>query len=510
MLELTPSQKSAITSDEGVFVLAGAGSGKTFIITQYVKRLLNQSRKGWIIVLTFSNKAAQELKTRIQNHEKYLFIGTIHSFYYEFLPNKKEILSDLEEKIYYEHSVQNYIKKNSYLLTRKYYYEELLRSYLKNRFKVYSSQSYHQETEDLLKDFHDFYLQEKKDKLSFDELEYLAGEYSWDLPVEKFIVDEFQDTSLKQLEIFIKIVSDPKKFFFVGDFKQSIYGFRGGGVREHPLFQSLKTIYLEENFRSDEKIVQYANNIFPHEPQKVIHFYDGFVKEEGDLEEFLILKGTKAILFRTLKNIHLVKDKIKNISYEEQKRYYLAHDPYILLYEEILLFQKYQDESLFLKRLNYYQEYFQIEFNLPLKYQELSSQELYNDLVHRISLLSPLSDQFNEILPYLNLSNIGYIKEQYATFPVGEAELNLMTIHGSKGLEFDYVFLYDILKPFRKAPLNYYLGQGAFRYYDEEGIFQKTQAFLEEEKRRQNKEEDQRLFYVAMTRAKKGLFLNPF
>lgn len=498
MKELTFSQEQAVQSTVGTFVVAGAGSGKTTVIQEFVSRLRTQDL---VVVLTFSQKAAQELKKRIGEKQN-CYIGTIHSFLYQYSP-EKELMSEIEQEFHYEQTITSYISLHTSLQMKEFYYRELFYSFLKSRKKrVFSHHFIDQE----LKNFYHFYLSKKdSSKITFDELEELSLKKDWKLPIYKLIVDEFQDVSALQLELFKKIIHfDKNKCFFVGDFKQSIYGFRGGGSRQDSFLESLKTISLQENFRSDQSLVKFSSNIFK-EDQQSMSSHEGIVAPSIFLEDFLGLKGSKAILCRTLKKIEEVKKGIHQPA-SLQKRFYIKNDPYFILYKELFYLDKTKNLEGFLSKMEYFQEYFQGQILLPDNFWNILLYERYIRIVENFHYYSPIWKELRSILPQIEKYFPNLDDFFVTTVDEQSEDLHIMTIHGSKGLEFDHVLLYDFDKK-RKQPLPYYLESGAYKYYLD-GVLVKTDAYISLEKKIEEKNEELELYYVAVTRAKHSLFLN--
>ena len=298
MLEnLNEMQKIAVEKKEGpLLVLAGAGSGKTKVLTTKVAHLVESGINPYnILAITFTNKAAKEMKTRIidilgkQAHD--IQISTFHSFglllirenYSKIGIDKnftildsddsltviKKILKDmnLDPKAYNPRAIRNKISsaKNELITPKEYEkfanneYEEIILEV----FKKYEKKT--KENNSL--DFDDLLLLPIK---MFKENPEILKEYQ-----ERFkyiLIDEYQDTNEAQY-ILIKMLSAKyKNICVVGDIDQSIYGFRGANYRNILNFEkdypNTETIKLEENYRSTSTILNAANDVIKNNKKR--------------------------------------------------------------------------------------------------------------------------------------------------------------------------------------------------------------------------------------------------
>lgn len=304
---LNPKQSLAVRSTEGVIrLVAGAGTGKTKTLTHryaYICKNKNVSYKD-ILSVTFTNKAANEMKSRIINllnediDEKELSICTFHSFgvqilrrYINCIPGYKSgfIIMDTDDqnalikKIITEFKLnvkpavaRNYISKKKNSL--KYIEDIEMVSNSKNAAKVISQLTNQQEIVYMcylyqtitmnMVDFDDLIaLSVKVLKTNQNALSYYQSRY-------KYVqVDEFQDTNYLQYELIKLIVEKHKNLFIVGDPDQSIYGFRGAEIsimnNMHKDYPGLQTIIMDINYRSTKEIIDFSNASISKNEQRI-------------------------------------------------------------------------------------------------------------------------------------------------------------------------------------------------------------------------------------------------
>lgn len=287
---LNERQKEAVLTTEGpVMVLAGAGSGKTRVLTNRVCNLISnygidpQS----ILAVTFTNKAAQEMKTRISRLLKRntfdMWIHTFHSFCVRILRkhifNLKQhtsnfLILDTDDSIKIIKEVLKE-KKLDTAIKPSTFQKEI--SKYKN-FKDYVSimnhfdlvyKSYEQKLNDNNSlDFDDLLLKTKELFLKFPEiLEHYQDKFSY------ILVDEFQDTNYIQFELITMLARKNRNIFVVGDQDQSIYSFRGAVVENIDkfllIYPDTKQILLEENYRSNKQILEIANNVIKNNKRRI-------------------------------------------------------------------------------------------------------------------------------------------------------------------------------------------------------------------------------------------------
>lgn len=306
--ELNSVQRQAVETTEGpVMVIAGPGSGKTRVLTYRIAHLLNLGIAPWnVLALTFTNKAAKEMKERIESKvgsDAYkVWMGTFHSIFARILrveahrigyPNDftiydaddtksliREILKsmNLDPKIYNPATIRARISKaKSNLITPKAYAanEELLLYDRMQRMPMIH-EIYQKYYDRCIRagamDFDDLLLQ--MFRLLYSNPDNIREKYQ---KLFRYVmVDEFQDTNHLQYEIvklFINYEGSPNNICIVGDDAQSIYSFRGATIENILQFQNdypnVKTFKLEQNYRSTNYIVQAANKLILNNTKQI-------------------------------------------------------------------------------------------------------------------------------------------------------------------------------------------------------------------------------------------------
>ncbi len=294
---LSKSQYDAVVQTEGpALVIAGAGSGKTRVLTYRIAHLLKQgARPSSILALTFTNKAAREMKERIatvvgEKVARYLWMGTFHSIFARILRTEHEVIGypanftiydsadtksliktilksfQLDDKIYKPGVVAARISmaKNNLITPNAYMQNAEIRGIDKNMrmpaiaevYKEYAKRSFLCGA----MDFDDLLL---KTNLLFRDHEEILANYQ-----QRFgylLVDEYQDTNFAQYLIIKKLATVHRNICVVGDDAQSIYSFRGARIENILNFQkdypNYKIFKLEQNYRSTKTIVNAANSI---------------------------------------------------------------------------------------------------------------------------------------------------------------------------------------------------------------------------------------------------------
>ncbi len=293
---LNPQQREAVEQIQGpVMIVAGAGSGKTRVITYRVAHLLHKGVDAFnILVLTFTNKAAKEMRERIikvvGDEAKNLWMGTFHSVFAKILrveankigyPNNftiydtddsksliKAILKEmsLDDKLYNPNYVYGRISmcKNNLISVTEYQQNEQIqaddfssgRGQMGKIYETYASRCFKAGA----MDFDDLLF--KTNVLLKDHPDVL---YKYQNKFKYLMVDEYQDTNFSQYLIVKKLASINYNLCVVGDDAQSIYGFRGANIQNILNFQKdypeVKVYKLEQNYRSTQNIVNVANSI---------------------------------------------------------------------------------------------------------------------------------------------------------------------------------------------------------------------------------------------------------
>ncbi|MCB0401860.1 MAG: UvrD-helicase domain-containing protein [Flavobacteriales bacterium] len=303
--ELNESQRKAVEATEGpVMVIAGAGSGKTRVLTYRIAHLINKGVDPFnILALTFTNKAAQEMKDRIGkivgfSEARNLWMGTFHSVFAKILRSEAEkigypsnftiydtqdsknliktILNELglDDKVYKPGLVLNRISaaKNNLLSPGAY----------TNNTNIQSEDR--QSAKPRIGEVYQIYDQRcfKSGAMDFDDLLFKTNILLRDFPevlhkyqhrFQYILVDEYQDTNFSQYIIVKKLAAAFENICVVGDDAQSIYAFRGANIQNILNFQSdypdVQVYKLEQNYRSTKNIVHAANSIIEQNKDQI-------------------------------------------------------------------------------------------------------------------------------------------------------------------------------------------------------------------------------------------------
>lgn len=302
---LNKSQQEAVVQTEGpALIIAGAGSGKTRVLTYRIAHLLKQgARPSTILALTFTNKAAREMKERIaeivgENTARYLWMGTFHSIFARMLRTEHEVIKypsnftiydsadsksliktiiksfQLDDKTYKPGVVAARISmaKNNLITPMAYSQNSEVRLADKNMRMPAIAEIYKEYVKRCFlsgaMDFDDLLL--KTNLLFRDHLEILE---KYQQKFDYVLVDEYQDTNYAQYLIIKKLSAHHKNICVVGDDAQSIYSFRGARIENILNFQTdypdHKIFKLEQNYRSTQKIVNAANSIIAKNKRQI-------------------------------------------------------------------------------------------------------------------------------------------------------------------------------------------------------------------------------------------------
>ncbi|MBR99718.1 MAG: ATP-dependent DNA helicase [Flavobacteriaceae bacterium] len=303
--ELNESQLAPVIHKEGpMIVVAGAGSGKTRVLTH---RIINLMLKGVdpfsILALTFTNKAAREMKERIislvgSSEAKNIWMGTFHSIFARILRNEAEKLGYTSRFTIYDTQDSDRIISSiikDFLLDKDLYkYKEI-----RNRISMFKNNlitvNAYENNSDLVEydlvsrrpkmgEIYKEYVERcfRSDAMDFDDLLLKTNELlnlypevlaKYQNQFRYILVDEYQDTNHSQY-IIIKALSDKfQNICVVGDDAQSIYSFRGANIRNIIDFQKdysdVKIYRLEQNYRSTKNIVNAANSVIKYNKNKI-------------------------------------------------------------------------------------------------------------------------------------------------------------------------------------------------------------------------------------------------
>lgn len=295
---LNDTQLEAVkTTDGPILILAGPGSGKTRVITYKIAYLLEENKaKPWeILAITFTNKAAKEMKMRLENlieeDIKSMQISTFHSFGLRIIKENHEFFNlnknftildetdsisvikkivkemNLDEKQYNARSIKHKISsaKNELIDSKKY------KMYARTLIDENIAKVYEKYQEKLLRsstvDFDDLLMLPielfKKNK---EALEHYQNKYKY------VFIDEYQDTNEAQYLLSRMICEKRNNICVVGDECQSIYSWRGANFKNilnfEKDYENAKVILLEQNYRSTKRIIEAANSVIKHNKEK--------------------------------------------------------------------------------------------------------------------------------------------------------------------------------------------------------------------------------------------------
>ena len=591
--ELNDKQKEAVLYNDGpLLIIAGAGAGKTKTLTTKIAYLIDHEKVSPynILAITFTNKAAKEMKDRlfslIGDVTKKIQVSTFHSFglrlireNYNYLGYDKnfnimdsddsltivkKILKEqnLDSKIYNPKAIRNKISslKNDLITPEKYKayavsdYEEIVC----NIYKKYNELLFNNNS----LDFDDLLIQPIR---LFKENKEVLEKYQ---ELFKYIlIDEYQDTNEAQYILTKMICKKYRNITTVGDDSQSIYSFRGANFKNILNFEKdypdAKLVLLEENYRSTSTILDAANSLIKNNINKKdknlwtnrgkgekIKYFRAFNERD---EAFFVIRKVKelidkgielkdiAVLYRTNAQSRIIEEEFlkENIAYRVVGSFYFyARKEIKDLIAYLKLINNPKDNISFLrvintpkrgiglksieKLTNYANENNlslfeaitddkkQLEFkNLILKLQEVSKNITLTELIDKVLDSTGIKEELESeetLEADIRLENLEEFKSITKSFEEQEGlisledflyeislvsdveeykddpnRVSLMTIHSVKGLEFNYVFIVGL----------------------EEGILPHINSMLSNSEL----EEERRLCYVAITRAKDELYL---
>lgn len=585
---LNDRQKEAVNITDGpLLVLAGAGSGKTKVLTTKVAKLIldNKIDPSNILAITFTNKAAKEMKQRILSMVGdigyKIQISTFHSFGLNILKKHydklklsknftildsddssiliKNILKDMNSDENYK-AIKNIISNNKNALIDSYEYER----FVSNDFEELVLEAYRKYENRLIKnnsvDFDDLLM---LPIVLFKKHPHILKEYQEQY--KYILIDEYQDTNEAQYLLTKMISAKYKNICVVGDDSQSIYSWRGSNYKNILNFEkdypNCKTVFLEQNYRSTKIIINASNdliknninrkdkNLWTDNEEGIKIEYKRAIDEKDEayyvVSEInkLLDNGSKlsdiAILYRTNAQSRNLEDELllNNIPYKVVGSVYFYNRKEIkdLMAYLKLIYNKDDDVSL-TRIINVPRRkigkvtidklvskandlncsmYDAIDSGKELEFKEIieflrENKDNYTltnfiDLIlEKTGIIKELEDE-NSIEAQTRIENLNEFKsiayqfeEKYGIISLEEflneislvsditeykdnEAITLMTIHSAKGLEFSNVFIVGL----------------------EESIFPHFNSFESND----SLEEERRLCYVAITRAKKRLWL---
>lgn len=322
---LNNPQKEAVTTVEGpVMVIAGAGSGKTKALTHRIAYMIQEGINPFsIMALTFTNKAAKEMKDRIMklvdpHAARNVWMGTFHSIFARILRIEAQHLGFTPDFTIYDtddsKQLINAILKERELDTKAYPAKYILHRISMAKSALYTPEDYCNNFDiqqqdlrankpligEIFKTYNNRL--QRANAMDFDDILFYTNVLLRDFPeilykyqqrFEYILVDEYQDTNYAQYLIIRRIAAMRENICVVGDDAQSIYGFRGANIQNILNFKNdypeQRLIRLEQNYRSTKTIVNAANSVIDHNKDQIKKkvWSD---KEEGEL--ITVLRAT--------------------------------------------------------------------------------------------------------------------------------------------------------------------------------------------------------------------------
>jgi DNA helicase II / ATP-dependent DNA helicase PcrA len=557
---LNPEQKEAVLATDGpIIILAGAGSGKTRVLTYKTAYLIDKGiSEDNILLVTFTNKAASEMKERITKllgTKHSVLVATFHSLCARILridgqhvglgsnfviydeQDQKDAVKDVFKVL--NLSIKEY-KPSSILATISQAKNELISA---NEYLNYAKGHFQQTAAKVYVLYQK--LLSENNALDFDDLLLKVVELFTKNPqvLEKYknkfkyiLVDEYQDTNHAQYTLTKMLASKWNNICVVGDFSQSIYSWRGADfqnlIKFKDDFKNVKTFNLSQNYRSTQKILDasYAviskNSTHPvlelwtenQGGEEIMLFEARNEHNEAEfiLEQIASLKYQQpdlkfsdiAVLYRTNAQSRVIEEiflhhSLPYVLIGGTRFYDRKEIKDILAYLRVLANPK---DSVSQKRI---EKLGKTRFKTFLEFKEqantnITTLELMDNVIKSTDYLSLYDEKDEEDLQRLEnikelrsvaiefpgidnfLENVALVEQEYMPDNpkkdrVKKNAVNFMTLHAAKGLEFSVVFIVGM----------------------EEGLFPHSRALMD----KNELEEERRLCYVGMTRAKHRLYL---
>lgn len=535
---LNETQKRAVRFGNGpLLILAGAGSGKTRALTHRAAYLLKDKGvdPSRMLLVTFTNKAANEMKLRLKKlaGSRLPFCGTFHAFCVRLLrPHQDFVIYDEDDSLaVIKKAISNLqldikpYKPQSFKAAISAAKNELIDA---REYGSFARGKFAQTTAGIFREY-DRLLQ-TYGAMDFDDLLLNAVRLlqtnpdvfnRWRERLEYVLVDEYQDTNRAQYELTRLLTSRWHNLTAVGDFSQSIYAFRGADYRNllrlKENFPGLTIISLEQNYRSTQNILSAANQVIVkntlHPVLKLwtragrgqkLALYEA--RDEKDEADFIVRSLTPpfnrfAVLYRTNAQSRAVEEALIK-----------AGIPYILVGGTRFYSRKEIKDCLAYLRLLYNpKDAVSYDRVAKLGKKQLERFLVWQGQDHSALTTTQILDRVIKVTGYLSrfdpkdeadlmrLENIRELKtvafehpdltdfletvalvEQTDSLKNSQNAVTLMTLHSSKGLEFDAVFLIGM----------------------EEGLFPHSRSLMD----RDQLEEERRLCYVGITRAKQRVY----
>lgn len=547
---LNKSQQEVVDNLNGpLLIVAGAGSGKTMAITCRLAAILASGvNPSNVIAITFTNKAAEEMRKRISNIEnckskiENLFIGTFHSLGARILKKEANLIGyKTNFTIFDDDDSIRLIKeiiKNFDIDAKK---ANLNHFYLKKSFSRIKGGNGGNEDELVWRFFEKYEAAlARNNAFDFDDLIEKPVKIFRNNPqiLEKYqnqfqyvLVDEFQDTNQLQYDFIKFLAGKHKNLSVVGDDQQSIYKFRGSDFKIFLNFEKdwpkTKVVMLEQNYRSSGNIIKSASALISKnkfqksknlwtensdgEPIKVIEHQNEDEEAEWIADKISNLNLSVggqilnlAILYRTNAQSRAIESALieNGVAYKifGGVKFYERKEIKDIVAALRFAFNPSDSVSLERVKTNFLKKsYLEIKENAPKMAEKLKPVELIGYILKTADYFDYLKKHYanfeerieniNELIYFSSgFNDFGEFLERISLFQSADSvkenrsNINLMTIHLAKGLEFDEVFVIGCNEGILPHQMS---------YHESGGI-----------------EEERRLMYVAMTRAKKRLYLN--
>ena len=592
---LNKNQKNAVEKiGLPVLVFAGAGSGKTRVLTYKIAYLINEIGlpPENILAVTFTNKAAQEMKSRVfelvDKDISGINIGTFHSISASILRREIHLLGYSNSfTIYDQQDSRSLVKKvmKNLDLDLKQIEPKSIQIRISNAKNSLQSVEYFKNFTDNFSDkkFYEIYKSyqeelKKCDSLDFDDLLLLPLKLFKEFPdrLEKYrdnfqyvLVDEYQDTNKPQFEFIYSLSHKHKNIFVVGDDDQSIYGWRGADISNilnfREAFGESHIEKLEQNYRSTNNILQAAWSVVSKNTNRsdkklwtengsgelinLIESIDDRHEAKQIYSKVLSFKDNLnqvAILYRTNSQSRIIEDRLRvggipyqiigGVKFYDRKEIkdilayirFLVNSNDSISFDRVINFPPRGIGNTTVSRINEYynqspksyiealnnldeiklgqkqkssiKDFLKVISGYQLKLNNEKGSEIVKSLISDLKIenyylkqkTDDAIDRWNNIQEFINgieeyeINNpssnlVDYLEEVSLLTDIdkwndSENKVTLMTVHSSKGLEFDNIIIAGL----------------------EDGLFPIIRTFEDD-----NIEEERRLFYVALTRAKK-------
>ena len=592
---LNKNQKNAVEKiGLPVLVFAGAGSGKTRVLTYKIAYLINEIGlpPENILAVTFTNKAAQEMKSRVfelvDKDISGINIGTFHSISASILRREIHLLGYSNSfTIYDQQDSRSLVKKvmKNLDLDLKQIEPKSIQIRISNAKNSLQSVDYFKNFTDNFSDkkFYEIYKSyqeelKKCDSLDFDDLLLLPLKLFKEFPdrLEKYrdkfqyvLVDEYQDTNKPQFEFIYSLSHKHKNIFVVGDDDQSIYGWRGADISNilnfREAFGESHIEKLEQNYRSTNNILQAAWSVVSKNTNRsdkklwtengsgelinLIESFDDRHEAKQIYSKVLSFKDNLnqvAILYRTNSQSRVIEDRLRvggipyqiigGVKFYDRKEIkdilayirFLVNSNDSISFDRVINFPPRGIGNTTVSRINEYynqssksyiealnnldeiklgqkqkssiKDFLKVISGYQLKLNNEKGSEIVKSLISDLKIenyylkqkTDDAIDRWNNIQEFINgieeyeINNpssnlVDYLEEVSLLTDIdkwndSENKVTLMTVHSSKGLEFDNIIIAGL----------------------EDGLFPIIRTFEDD-----NIEEERRLFYVALTRAKK-------